>query len=144
MAVTIKWAVPEAVASVMTTELNGITANSLAISTNPIANRTGLYKYMSLELYLGSVAHGGNSRVEVWFAKELDGTNYENGSVAYRRPPAVIFRLRNAVTAAQRVVLNNIPIPACAFKTVIRNGCDVTFAGTTNTLKYSRYYEQAV
>lgn len=148
MATTLKWTAPEAIATALDTGLNGLAANAAANSAE-VANETGLYPYIDLELVLASVDYSAATglAVYVWFLTQADGTNYEDGSatgpIIPARPPDGIFALR-AVNAAQRVVLNNMPLPALDFTILLQNKVSAAFAANSNTLKYRRHYLQNV
>lgn len=146
MATTLKWTAPESIATALTTELDGLAAAALAASSE-VANETGLYPYIDLELYLASVNYSAATglAVYVWFLVQPDATNYEDGSASVipARSPDAIFQLR-LVNGAQRVVINNIPVPPLDFTILLQNNVSAAFAANSNTLKYRRHYLQSV
>jgi hypothetical protein len=139
---TVKWVAPEAIASALTTELNSLANGGVSSASGAIDNETGLYQYISLELYLGSLNPTGTPIVQVYLISTLDATNYDDTT-----PPTfnllTTFDLTTGATAKRRTRWN-IPIPPLAFKLIVKNGSGVAFASTTNTLKYRRYNAQVV
>lgn len=139
---TIKWLAPEATASALTTELNSLANAGVSSASAAIDNETGLYRYISVELYLASLNPTGTPIVQVYLTPSLDATNFEDAT-----PPTfsllTTFDLATGA-AAKRRVRYNIPIPPLQFKLIVKNGSGVAFASSGNTLKYRRHYEQVV
>lgn len=130
--------------SVLTTELNSL-ANNTNVLGSAIALSTGEpgYRFCEVELVVtyGS-APTANTACCVWFLREIDGTNYEDGgsSVTPTRPPDVVFSLR-AVTTAQRVIAV-ADLPPGTFKALLRNdGTGQAMASSGNTLKLRPFTE---
>ena len=142
----VKWAAPEAIVTALTTELNSL-ANGEAALTAAIANETGLYPYIDLELYMASVDIHTQTALylSVWFLSAVDSTpNYEDGSntgpMIPARPPDVVIPVRAGSGAmTQRVNVVNIPIPPLGFEILIQNNIGAALAASGNTLKYRRH-----
>lgn len=125
-------------ASCLTTELNSLADNSLAIGS-AITVTSGEAGYRGAEAELSvtfASAPTANTACLVWFLREMDGTNYEDGSASITptRPPDVRFHLR-AVTTAQRIILL-AELPIGTFKALLKN--DATgraFPASGSTLK---------
>lgn len=123
-------------AAALTTELNSLANNGLAISPElTVAPQN----YLEAEIeYLGAhaVAPTANTCMTLWILRALDGANYEDGSatVTPLRSPDAFFPLR-AVTTAQRIV-KRVLLPPGLFKILLKN--DATgqaLAAASNTLK---------
>lgn len=143
---TFKWAVPASIATALDSGLNSLASGSLAIST-AIDNETDLYELINLEFILASVDWSAATglEIDIWFLTTVDGSNYEDGgtSVTPARPPDVIIPVRQ-LNGAQRIHVNNIPIPPLEFKILLKNGSSAAMAASSNYLKYRRHNEQAV
>uniref|UniRef100_A0A7C4YE69 Uncharacterized protein n=1 Tax=Caldisericum exile TaxID=693075 RepID=A0A7C4YE69_9BACT len=143
----LKWVAGETLVTALSTELNSLANNTFSSLSAEIDNTTGLYPWMSLELYLASFTPGaGSPYVACWLVLCLDGTNYEktpNGSSG-DKPPDAIFPLEAGVAQASRIIIADIPIPPLKFKLVVQNKSGAALAATGNTLKYSRHYAQVV
>jgi hypothetical protein len=123
----------------LSTELNALANNALATKASAITLTSGLlYLFAEVELLVSfSVAPTANTGISVWFIREIDGTNYEDGfdaSVTPARAADVVFGLR-AATGAQRVILER-KVPPGAFYPLVKNdGTGQSMAATGNTLK---------
>lgn len=123
----------------LTTELNSLANNAQAVSAAAISLTAGEPGYESVEGELVVTfpsAPNANFCILVWLLREIDGTNYEDGSasVTPTRNPDLIFPVR-PVTTAQRII-QVCDLPPGSFKTLVRN--DATgqaIAGSGNTLK---------
>jgi hypothetical protein len=92
---------------------------------------------VEVELYVtfGSTPTA-NTGISIWFLREIDGTNYEDGSstVTPTRNPDVVFGVR-ATTNAQRMI-KTCMLPPGNFKPLVRNdGTGQAFAASGNTVK---------
>jgi hypothetical protein len=127
-------------ADVMTTELNSIANNALAVATAAFNNTQGAagdgYVQCDVQLVVTfGVAPTANTGVSVWFLSAPDGTNYEDGdtNVTPARIPDVVFPVR-AVTTLQRIN-RRIWLPWSNFKALVKNdGTGQAFAATGNIL----------
>ncbi|MGL4649664.1 MAG: hypothetical protein ACRC1H_09680 [Caldilineaceae bacterium] len=130
--------------SVLTTELNSL-ANDAAVTSAAISNTTEDDQYADLELVVTyGVAPVADKTVDVYLVRQIDGTNYEDGSAS--RPPAGGFIgsfVLDAVTSAQRKVLAGVMLPPLTFKLLIVNKAGQAMAASGNTLK-AFIYNQAV
>lgn len=136
MATTQKWARGTA-DTLLSTELNSVNNNSNAIKSSSVTLTTESYVLAEVEL---RVQFGGtptaNTAVSVWFLREVDGTNFEDGSVSITpaRNPDVVIPVR-ATSNVQRIIKSCI-LPAGSFIPLIRNdGTGQSFAASGNTLK---------
>jgi hypothetical protein len=126
--------------SLLTTGLNSLASNSLAVSAafdNTQAAAGDGYTLCDVELVVtyGS-APAANTSVTLWFLATQDGTNYEDGdaSTTPARLPDCVFPLR-AVTTAQRII-RRVSLPWGVFKALARNdGTGQAMASSANTLK---------
>jgi hypothetical protein len=136
MATTQKW-VRGTADSAMTSELNSLANNSNAVKASAFALTTSGYVLGEAELVVtfGSTPTA-NTSVSVWFLREIDGTNYEDGSgsIIPARNPDVVLPIR-ATTSAQRIIKQCV-LPPGDFKPLVRNeGTGQAFAASGNTLK---------
>jgi hypothetical protein len=136
MATTQKWARGTA-DTLLSTELNSIANNTNAIKSSSVTLTTQSYVLAEVEL---RVQFGGtptaNTSVSVWFLREVDGTNFEDGSgsITPARNPDVVIPVR-ATSNVQRIIKSCI-LPAGSFIPLIRNdGTGQSFAASGNTLK---------
>ena len=136
MATTQKW-VRGTADSVMSTELNTLANNSNAVKASAVSLTTTGYILAEAELVVtfGSVPTA-NTSVSIWFLREIDGTNYEDGSASITpaRNPDLVIPIR-ATTNAQRIIKQCV-LPSGDFKPLVRNeGTGQAFASSGNTLK---------
>jgi hypothetical protein len=124
--------------TVLSTGLNSL-ANNALVASSAITLSTGEPGYQRCEAEL-VVTYGtaptANTACVVWLLREVDGTNYEDGSstVTPSRNPDLVFPLR-AVTTAQRIVVTG-DLPPGAFVALLRNdGTGQAMASSGNTLK---------
>ena len=126
--------------SLLTTGLNSLANNSLAVSAafdNTIGQAGDGYILCDLELVVQyGTAPTANTGVSVWFLTSQDGTNYEDGdaSTTPARMPDCVFPLR-AVTTAQRIIRRCL-LPYGLMKALAKNdGTGQAMAASANTLK---------
>lgn len=123
--------------TLLSTEMNSLGNNSNAVHASSVTNTNTGYLDGELELQVSfPVAPTANTPVYVWFLREIDGTNFEDGSasVTPTRPPDAIFTVR-AVTTAQRITQPVYDIPPGNIRTLARNsGTGQSFASSGNIL----------
>lgn len=138
-------------ASLLTTELNSLANNSLAVASAAYNNTVGGgggdgYTLGEFELvFTFGVAPTANTGLSVWLLGVPDGTNYEDGSssITPARLADLVFPVR-AVTTAQRVVVR-ATIPPGNWKALVKNdGTGQALAASANTLKLRPYTPQGV
>lgn len=138
----IKWSTPAAIASLLTTGLNSLANGSRALSAAITTNRE---QYADFELVatFGS-APAADSPVYLYFLKQVDGTNYEDGgtSLTPSAPPDVIFTVR-AVTTAQREIRNRVVLPNGTFEVLLVNASGQAMAASGNTVKWVTYNDES-
>jgi hypothetical protein len=135
--------------TLLSTELNSLANNSLAISSvggssgafNFAIGGTDLdgYQDVDIELYIASM--GGTPTAQtgfsIWFLGQVDGTNYEDGSASVEpaRSPDCVIPIR-AVSTAQRIIRRQVAAPHGTVKALIKNnGTGQALASSGNTLK---------
>lgn len=129
-----------------TQTINSLTDNEWTNLSDEIDNSTNKYKYVDLELVLGSAAFtGSDSGIEVYLIPTVDGTNYPSwtGDTTSDKQENVPFFVgfipTTGATAAQRGVLagkDKVELPAGKYKYGIRNRGNVTLASSGNTLSW--------
>ena len=121
----------------LTTELNSLANNSLAIGSTITATSSGmLMAEFELLVTYGTAPTAGTS-VLVWLLREIDGTNFEDGgsSVQPLRLFDASFPLR-AVTGAQRIS-RVVRMPPGNFKALLKNdGTGQSMAASGNILSF--------
>lgn len=121
----------------LSTELNSLANNSLAIKASVLTLASAQYLLAEVELVVTfGVTPTANTGISVWFLREVDGTNYEDGSASITpaRAPDVVLPIR-AVTSAQRITVQCM-IPPGSFYPLLKNdGTGQAFAASGNTLK---------
>lgn len=136
-------------ASLLTTSLNSLANNALAISSlyDNTQGQTGDgYTICDLELVVtyGS-APTANTGVTLWILASADGTTYEDGdaSTTPARLPETVFPLR-AVTSAQRII-RRVALPPGKLKFLVKNdGTGQDIAASGNTLKIRPVTRQSI
>jgi hypothetical protein len=144
MATVFKWAAPEAIQTYYTTEMNSITDGTFVAVGAELANETDLYPYIMFELVLASLTPAAGGFVDIWINYQMDGTNYADPAKPLQTSALLCALGLDTAAAAQRIVS-----PACAiwpvdFKLQLRNKAGVTLAASGSTLKYRRFFDQAV
>lgn len=133
------------IATLLSTELNSLANNSLAVGS-AYDNSANLNIMAEVELVVtyGS-APTANTGCSIWFLRDIDGTNYEDGgsSLTPSRPPDLVIPLETATTA-QRIT-RRCAIPPGTFKPLLKNdGTGQAMAASANTLKILPLTFQAV
>jgi hypothetical protein len=136
MATTQKWT-RGTTDTLLSTELNSLANNTNAIKSSSVTLSTESYVLADVEL---RVQFGGtptaNTAISVWFLREIDGTNYEDGSgsITPARNPDVVIPVR-ATSNAQRIIKSCV-LPSGTFIPLVRNdGTGQAFSSSGNTLK---------
>jgi hypothetical protein len=137
------------VTSLLTTGLNSLANNSLAISSafdNTIGQTGDGYTLCDLELVVTFGTNPtANTGVSIWFLQTQDGTNYEDGgtSTTPARAPDVVFPVAVS-TSAQRLIARAL-LPWGLMKVLLKNdGTGQAFAASGNTLKIRPVTREAV
>ena len=112
------------------------------VQTNPSG-----YPYADFEVALGSaVFTGADSAFELYLIPRIDGTNYADytgeGTATDEQENNQLFIgsvTTSGATAAQRLVLRGVEVPAGPFKIGARNKTGVALAASLNTVKL-RYW----
>ena len=110
--------------------------NALVLSSATSLTETG-YLECDVEIVCTfGVAPTSGTGFSIWFLRNIDGTNYEDGgtSVMPSRAPDLVIPVR-AVTTAQRVIVCGY-VPPGKFKILIKNdSTGQAIASSGNTLK---------
>lgn len=140
-AAAVAWTSGQALASLTDDEYTDL--------TDAIDNSTNLYAFADLELVLGSAAYTGtDSNVAVYLLPSVDGTNYPdwtgNGTSDEQENEQYlvgVFRTSGA-TAAQRLVIRDVPLPNGLYKYGFRNQTGITLPASGNTCKWRPHQVQ--
>jgi len=129
--------------TLLTTELNSLANNSLAIGSAVTLTSAGmLWADLELVVSYGTAPTAGTA-VLVWLLRDVNGSDYEDGgtSVQPLRLFDASFPLRN-VTGAQRII-KRIKLPPGTIKALLKNdGTGQAMASSSNTLKIRPDTEQ--
>lgn len=124
--------------TLLSTEMNSLANNSNAVHATSVTLTSAGYFDGELELVVTfGTAPTANTPIYIWLLREIDGTNFEDGSstVTPQRNPDIVASVR-AVTTAQRFVFTVYDIPPGAIRTLVRNqGTGQAFASSGNTVK---------
>lgn len=129
-----------------TQQLASLTDNEWTDLSDEIDNSSTKYRFIDLELVLGSAAFtGSDAGMEIYIVPTIDGTNYPDwtGNTTSDAPEQVhyfaAFLPLKASTAARRVASSSqsrIDVPNGKFKFGVRNRANVTLAASGNTLSW--------
>lgn len=144
MAVTKHKAYSDAIASILTTELNSLGNNANSSASAAINNTTNLDLYHDLTL---TVATQGSARssgavVTVFIVPALDGTNYDAVNEVTAEVAAV-FPL-DAATTSRQITRRDVPVPPGLFKYFVRNSTGQAFASSGNILEWRAHSVETV
>lgn len=126
--------------------LASLATNTYSGLSDEIDNSTTKYTHVDLYMELGSAAFtGAGSGIEIYLVQCVDGTNYPTwtGSVSTdeteNTPHFVGFMATTASTAAQKMTLRGVELPAGKFKFAVRNRGGVGLNATGNALYWRPY-----
>ena len=117
--------------------MNSLATSSNAVHATSVTLTSAGYFDGELELaWTNATAPTANNPIYIWLLREIDGTNFEDGSasVTPTRNPDVVVAVR-AVTTAQRAIVPIYDIPPGPIKTLVRNLSGTAFAASGNTVK---------
>jgi hypothetical protein len=137
MANVAKWNAPAAVATVLSTDLNSLGNSSLSTPTESGAtydNSANLDLYANFELALASLNPTGSPYCALHFLPTFDGTNYADAAASLTSHVLCSFPLTTG-SAAKRVTVKNVLLPALKGKFALENGSGVSLAASGNTVK---------
>jgi hypothetical protein len=123
------------IASLLTTELNSLANNSLAIGSAYSSSAGYLMAELQIDVTFGS-APTANTGLSVWFLRAIDGTNYEMGgsSTTPTRWPDAVIPL--AALTTQQLITVECKLPPGTFKPLLKNdGSGQAFPSSGSTLK---------
>lgn len=126
--------------------LASLASNTYSGLSDEIDNSTTKYTHIDLYMELGSAAFtGAGSGIEIYLVPSVDGTNYPSwtGGVSTdeteNTPHFVGFVATTASTAAQKMTLRGVELPAGKFKFAVRNRGGVGLNASGNALYWRPY-----
>jgi hypothetical protein len=130
------WATPTSESSIITSGLDGLTNNSLALSADfDSSTNLDLYCDLSLELCYASAPSAGTKVAEIYLLPSIDGTNYAEGSSSLTPQQALLvaaLESRNPSTSAvERLAAPGIPLPPGHMKFAVKNVSGQTLKDNT-------------
>jgi hypothetical protein len=108
--------------------------------SDEIDNSTNAYLLADLYLELGSAVFTGiDSAIDIFLVPSVDGANYPSWATGTAEETENMNHLVGSVlttasTAAQKMVLQNVPLPSGKFKFAFRNRGNVGLAASGNTI----------
>jgi hypothetical protein len=117
-----------------TTEMNSLANGSGVISS--VGGSSGLfsstqtqnYQFMDLSLKLPTMtAMTANNIISIWFVREVDGTNVENGTPPNRAPDAILVCTATTTAFLQAI---GVPTPPESFKVYLLNNSGQSFVSS--------------
>lgn len=141
--IEIGWTSYSSVNTALSTELNSLPNDGLAISSS-IDGATLKDLFMDIELYLGSIDLSAqtNPSVYLWLRYSFDGATFEDGDASTEpsdSPISIIPCRLGTGAMTQRLWAKSIVVPPTYFKILLQNKTGVAFAASGNTLKYVTY-----
>jgi hypothetical protein len=122
--------------TLLSTEMNSLGNNANAVHATSVALTSAGYIDAEVEFVFSfPTAPTPNTSLWVWFLREVDGTNFEDGSgsVTPTRLPDLIYTVR-AVNTTQRLVQVATDIPPGNIRALVRNQGTGQAMGTSNVL----------
>ena len=141
--------VAESASARMTTELNALANNGIAIDVGDYANQTNLFRYAEFQLKANdfAAAPDAGALFELHIFYKLDTTNYsdgEDGDILAPTPTGNslhgIFLIEDAAGVQFQQVLRVLLSPF-EFRTCLVNKCGQALAATGSTLNMYPYNE---
>lgn len=131
--------------------IDSLTDNEWTDLSDAIDNSSNLYVMVDLEIVLGSAAFtGADSALEIYIVQSVDGSNYADwtGNVTTDQQQQNKYFVDSAITsgttAAQRLVIRDVPVPSGLYKYGFRSRLNVTAAASGNTIKWRPHSLQDV
>ncbi len=128
----------DTIATELTTELNALAAAGKSAPSAANDNSTDLHQFDDLELAVTfGVSPNANEAVEVYLLPSVDGTNYVDGDASTDPAPNTLIGIFpvKASTSAQRLAIQDVPIPPGLFKYMVINQTGQAFSASGHTLK---------
>lgn len=123
--------------------LDSLTDNEYTDASDAVDNSTNKYRLADIYIHLASAAFtGADSGIEVYLIPSVDGTNYGtwtgNGTTDEQENNAhlVGFIPTTGSTAAQNLVLRDVPLPNGLYKWGFRSRANVSLAASGNTAEF--------
>lgn len=123
--------------------LSSLADDEYTDESDEIDNSTNKYMFVDLDIDLASAAFSGiDSGVECYIIPSVDGTNYPNWSgnstsdEQENNQYFVGFAQTSGATEANRMVLQNVPLPSGKYKWAFRNRSGVSLAASGNTISW--------
>jgi hypothetical protein len=139
-----KWNTPNAIQTIMSTELNSLANNANAIAGSAINNETGLGLFADFLLTCTfAVSPTAETFLNLYLLPSLDGTNYPDGSNTITpNSNCLIGALPvRAVNTVQRINLPKVALPPFHFLILVRNeATGAALSATGNTLVARTYF----
>ena len=137
-----KWGNVGASATLLTTQLNSLSNNTMSTSGTVVNNGTNLDMFCDLRLFLPALSPGTGSYMNVYILPSFDGSTYPSAAAALRLQPSMVmatFQLDTSASTPQTVYARNVVIPPVSFSTCLDNQSGVTLSAAGNTLHLITY-----
>jgi hypothetical protein len=139
-----KYTARVAAVTVLSTELNSVTNNSVSTLSAAQDNTTAgtRYPFAQVEIYIAAQGtnRGAGAYVALYLIPELDGTNYGNTTDECLDNYYVgSASLDDAALAARYLIIDQVMLPVGNYKVALKNGTGQSLASTGNTVKLRAY-----
>jgi len=138
---SVSWATAEAITTALSTGLNSLANGALSANSGTIANSTGLFRFINLEVALASLTPTAGAYLTILILYTMDGTNFADSSSSNVFAQKATFTPSTS-TGAKRLIMENVPIAPLDFQLVLLNQTGVALNASGNTVKYMRHNEQ--
>lgn len=137
--------------TLLSTELNSLANNALAIVSSAFDNTQAATGDGSLACYLELLVTFGtaptaNTGISIWFLRTVDGgTNFEDGGTSLTPVRGFDTSIGVAASTSAQRLIKEVKLPAGKFKLLLKNdGTGQAFAASGNTIRMTTYTYQAV
>lgn len=137
-----KWS-STSLTTVMSTELNSVSNNTLTASASSFDNTTNLNLYADIEINLASLSPSAGAYISLFIAESVDGTNFPSQSLADFQLTAtqnlITLPIGTTAATAQRICCRQVVIPPAKFFIYFMNQTGVALGASGNTVKFLTY-----
>ncbi len=133
-----RWATPEAISTLLTTELNSLADLTMSAVSAAVDNETDRFLFVNLEINLVSLTPASGAVIAVYFFPTLDGTNYFDVDSNFLDRALTTITL-HAATGAQRIGREGVELPPLKGKFALMSFVGVSLGASGNTLKIRRH-----
>jgi hypothetical protein len=132
---------PDAITTVLSTELNSLGSAAISALGTQYDNATNCFLYAMFEVTATfGTGPSADSTLDLFLVPAPDGTNYDDGSSSvYSQNHAVGGWTMRNVNTQQKIALWGVPLPPTKFKLQVVNNTDQAIAASGNLVKMIAY-----